>query len=113
MQLGEMDDLNLQRRIERRERQNRAIAYGEKALKYMQGQKKLDPTAEFPTIVPGTAQWIAWERYFLEYLNCEPMALKRAREDQQGRRQMTVPTPWPEWLDSRFSSIATQREPAE
>jgi hypothetical protein len=80
------------------------LEYGAKALAYAiqqnAGQKVL---AVLPTIKLGSAEWQAWERYFIEHLGFEPFAMKRARAEEG--REMTVPAQWPEWFDSGFSSV--------
>lgn len=80
--------------------------YGAKATAYckqmMQGHTKGE--AIFPIIKPDSAEWNAWERYFLEHLGFEPLAMKRVRWGMQ--QSMTVPSQWPEWFDNSYQAAA-------
>lgn len=81
--------------------------YGKKAAEHV---AKLPPQdrRDLPTIQPETAEWNAWERYFVEFLGFYPWAMKHAMQGHQADKEgaaMTVPAQWPEWFDSRYSSV--------
>lgn len=67
----------------------------------------------FPTLKLASPEYIAWGRYFRDHLRWLPWAYKRLEHDEG--KEMTVPTQWPEWFDSSFSSvnsISTPKRPA-
>lgn len=73
-----------------------AANYDERVLKFAQASS----VSEFPTIRPGSPEWLAWERYFDRHLHWRPWIFKAV---VRGEKQvMTVPTQWPEWFDSSF-----------
>jgi hypothetical protein len=57
-----------------------------------------------PTIRPGTAEFSEWQRYFLETLGFEPLAMKRVAMGQS--REMTVPEERPEMFDASYRPMA-------
>jgi hypothetical protein len=73
-----------------------SLNYDAMALKFAQSSG----LSEFPVIVPGTPEWIAWQRYFDGHLRWQPWIFKAIASGQ--KTQMTVPTQWPEWFDSSF-----------
>jgi hypothetical protein len=83
--------------------------YGQMAQAHV---SKLDPKARqnLPTIKPDTDEWRAWERYFIGHLGFRPWAmqhvLKRHSMDETDAA-MTVPTQWPEWFDTSYTSVRT------
>lgn len=82
--------------------------YGQKALEYVE-KTELKSRQNLPTIKPGTAEWDAWERYFVNYLGFQPWMMGHVEwHHREGRtdKAMTVPTQWPEWFDTSYSSEA-------
>lgn len=86
----------------RRERE-----YGQRAQEFV---SKMDARARqlLPTIQPGTAEWMAWERYFIGYLGFCPWAMWHvATQHKAGNpAEMTVPAQWPEWFDTSYVAAA-------
>jgi len=56
-----------------------------------------------PTIKPETAEWNAWQRYFVEHLGFEPLAMKRVRWELS--KEFTVPEKWPEDFDASYRRL--------
>lgn len=80
--------------------------YGEKAQQFV---SKMDAQARqnLPTIKPGTNEWRAWENYFQQHLGFYPWAMNhtaRRHLMEETDAAMTVPTQWPEWFDTSYSS---------
>lgn len=91
--------------MDHEQKRRKELEYGARAQAYAAAQNAGQKTqALLPTIKPGTAEWQAWERYFVNHLGFEPWAMTAARLGQI--EKMTVPAQWPEWFDSEFSSIA-------
>ena len=57
-----------------------------------------------PTIEQGSPEWQAWQRYFIEHLGFEPIAMKRVIWGQS--RCMTVPEQWPHDFDGSYQILA-------
>ena len=51
----------------------RKMAVAHARIKQMGGKGE----TPLPTIAPGTSQWFAWQRYFIDHLGFEPYAMKR------------------------------------
>jgi len=82
--------------------------YGQRAMEF---GEKMEPKSRknLPKIKPGTAEWGAWERYFIGYLGFRPWMMGYVDwNHHEGRtdKAMTVPTQWPEWFDTSYSSVA-------
>jgi len=80
--------------------------YGQRAQTFV---AKLDVKlrANLPTIKPGTQEWKAWERYFIDYLGFLPWAMKHvglAHLAEKTDAAMTVPSQWPEWFDTEYAA---------
>jgi hypothetical protein len=81
--------------------------YGQKAQEFV-AKMDIQARQNLPTIKPGTEEWKAWERYFIGYLGFSPWAMWHvATQHQWGKTDaaMTVPTQWPEWFDTSYSSV--------
>ena len=77
--------------------------YGQLAFEHAKmkgrGGKNQPP---LPTIKPETAEWSAWQRYFIEHLGFEPIAMKRIAWGMS--KEMTVPDQWPEQFDASYQT---------
>ena len=76
-------------------------SYGQLALAYAKAKQiggKNQP--QMPIIKPETPEWSAWQRYFVECLGFEPLAMKRIRWGMS--QMMTVPAQWPEDFDVSY-----------
>ena len=81
--------------------------YGARAMEFV---GKMEPNARknLPTIKPGSAEWKAWESYFTNHLGFYPWAMNhvtRRHLMDETDAAMTVPTQWPEWFDTSYSSV--------
>ena len=56
---------------------------------------------EWQWIVPGTAEFEAWVRYF-RFKEWQPFALRQIK--RRNITGMTTPTQWPEWFDKQYGS---------
>jgi hypothetical protein len=60
---------------------------------------------DLPVIKPDSAEWEDWQRYFVQYLGFEPLAMKRVRWGLS--KSVTVPSERPEDFDAGYLSAKT------
>lgn len=62
---------------------------------------------DLPTIQPGSPEWTAWQRYFLQSLGFLPVMMRRVERGQS--RAMTVPARVPQDFDGSYQPLQLVR----
>ena len=60
-----------------------------------------------PTIEQGSLEWQVWQRYFMEHLGFEPVAMRRIRWGLS--QKMTVPSIHPDDFDGSYRVAGNER----